>query len=237
MKILIIEDDKRIVDAISFAFRAGWPEVDITTADWGQEGVGMVETECPDIIILDLGLPDINGLDALKQIRCFSDIPVLVLSANNEEIIIVQAFGLGASDYVCKPFRPMELIARVRRLVTPSTGIGPDSPVSWGPFLLDPAKRELNYRGRVISLRGIECVILAELIDKFPAVVKYSALANAVWGDDYLSATKCLKVHIYNLREKIESDPGNPRIILNKSGTGYYIAMPAEDRAAGFHKN
>lgn len=237
MKILIIEDDKRIVDAIYFAFRTGWPEVDIVTADWGQEGVSMVETEHPDVVILDLGLPDINGLDALKQIRAFSDVPVLVLSANDEEIIIVQAFGLGASDYVCKPFRPMELIARVRRLVTQSACTGPDSCIAWGPFLLDSSKRELKYRDKVISLRSIECIILAELIDKFPAVVKYSALANAVWGDDYLSATKCLKVHVYNLREKIEADPGNPQIILNKSGAGYYIAMPAQAPAPSFHQN
>lgn len=227
MKILLIEDDRQIVDAISFAFRAGWPEMDIVAADWGQEGVCMVETEQPDVVILDLGLPDISGLDALKQIRSFSDVPVLVLSANDEEIIIVQAFGLGAGDYVCKPFRPMELIARIRRLVTQPACNGPVSPIAWGPFLLDTAKRELKYREKLIALRSIECIILAELIHKFPAVVTYSALANAVWGDDYMSATKCLKVHVYNLREKIEADPGHPRIILNKSGAGYYIAMPA----------
>jgi len=237
VKILIIEDDNKIVDAVSFAFRAGWPEVDIVTTDWGQEGVSMVETEHPDVVILDLGLPDINGLDALKQIRGFSEVPVLVLSANDEEIIIVQAFGLGASDYVCKPFRPMELIARVRRLVTQSTCSGPASSIAWGPFLLDTAKRELKYRDMVIILRSIECIILAELIDRYPAVVRYSDLANAVWGDDYLSATKCLKVHIYNLREKIEADPGNPRIILNKSGTGYYIAMPEQAPTVPFNNN
>jgi len=237
MKILIIEDDNKIVDALTFAFHTGWPEVELITADWGQEGVSMVETEQPDVVILDLGLPDISGLDGLKQIRSFSDVPVLVLSANDEEIIIVQAFGLGASDYVCKPFRSMELIARVRRLITQSACTGPASIIAWGPFLLDPAKRELKYRDKLIALRSIECIILTELVNKFPAVVTYGALANAVWGDDYLSATKCLKVHIYNLREKIEADPGNPQIILNKSGTGYYIVMQVQAPPAPFHNN
>ncbi len=226
MKLLVIEDDPKIVDSISFAFQTGWPDSSIVSTDWGQEGIEMVESEEPDAVILDLGLPDMNGLDVLKNIRHFSDVPVLILSVSAEEMTVVQAFGLGAGDYVYKPFRPLELIARIKRLLLQKVETGSSTPLYWGSLFFDPVKREIDYKNKKVELRNIECVILEELIKRSPDVVSYNILAKAVWGDDYMSATDCLKVHIYNLRKKIELDPDKPKIIFNKSGTGYYALMP-----------
>ncbi len=227
MKILLIEDDPIIIEAIEFAFQTGWQQVEMISANWGQEGIDMVENESPDVVLLDLGLPDINGIDVLKQIRSFSDVPIVVLTVNQDEITLVQALGLGANDYVYKPFRPMELIARVKRLVLQHTAAGASSPLIWGPFVLDPNKRELSYKDTRISLRGIESIILKELFSNYPKVVTYNQLARAAWGDNYAGANDCLKVHVYNLRKKLEGFAGIPRIIMNKSGVGYY-ALPVE---------
>ena len=103
MKMLIIEDDSAIVEAIKCAFKLGWPGIEIISADWGQDGITKVETEAPDVVILDLGLPDINGLDVIKGIRKFSKVPILVLTARTEETVVVQALEFGANDYVSKP--------------------------------------------------------------------------------------------------------------------------------------
>jgi DNA-binding response OmpR family regulator len=108
MKILIVEDDKNIIAAIECTFNLGWPEVDISATDWGKEGVKRVETEAPDLLILDLGLPDIDGLEVIKEIRLFSKIPILVLSVKTDETTVVRALNLGANDFVYKPFRPMD---------------------------------------------------------------------------------------------------------------------------------
>ncbi len=226
MKLLVIEDDTKIVEAITITFQAGWPDMKVVSANWGQEGVEMVEAESPNVIIVDLGLPDIPGLEVIKRIRSFSDVPILVLSVNEDEIIVVQAFELGASDYVFKPFRPMELIARVKRLMVKQYEAELSNPVMWGSLVFDPSKREVIFHGKKIELRAIESTILENLIKKAPEVVSYNTLAQSVWGDDYLSSTDCLKVHVRHLREKLESDPSNPKIIRNKSGTGYYALKP-----------
>ena len=227
VKILMIENDAMIVESVGFAFQTAWPDVVIVSADWGREGINMVEAESPDIVILGLGLPDINGLDVIKRIRQFSQTPVLVLSANEEEMTVVQAFALGAGDYVYKPFRPMELIARVKRLILEKYETGIYSPVIEAGFMFDPAKRQFTYKNDTVELRNIESIILAELLKHSPEVVAYLDLAKAVWGDEYMSSTDCLKVHVYNLRKTLEESAGCPQMIFNKSGTGYYALLPA----------
>ncbi|MFA6772006.1 MAG: response regulator, partial [Dehalococcoidales bacterium] len=117
MKVLIVEDDNKIITALTYCFQLVWPTIEIVATRWGEEGINLAESITPDVIILDLGLPDIDGLEVLKRLRLFSRIPVLVLTVNNDEASIVQALESGASDYVFKPFRQMELIARVKRLI------------------------------------------------------------------------------------------------------------------------
>jgi len=225
---LIIEDEAKIIKAIGFAFQVGWPETKIISAEWGQEGIDLVEKESPDLVILDLGLPDMDGLDVIKQIRFFSKVPILVLSVNSDETIIVQALELGANEYVVKPFRQMELIARVKSLVTWHKNIAGGESVIWGPFLYDPIQRELIQDTQVINLTSAENIILTELIRNAPDVVTYQALSEALWGDSYEGATNSLKVHIRHLRVKIEKNPSDPRMILNKTSVGYYAVKRKE---------
>ncbi len=226
MKILIVEDDSTIVDAIKCAFKLGWPGVEIIAVDWGQDGILMAETEAPDAIILDLGLPDINGMDVIKGIRKFSKVPILVLTARTEETIVVQALEAGANDYVSKPLRQMELLARVKRLIQSQEGQEFTSPVILGGFLYDYEKREVVKNGETTRLRSIENSILYELLQRSPNVVSQSALIRAIWGEDYTDAGDSLKVHIRHLRERIEDNPSQPRMILTKPGYGYYFVKP-----------
>jgi two-component system KDP operon response regulator KdpE len=222
MKILMIEDEAKIVKAVGFAFQVGWPETQIISAEWGQDGIDLVEKESPDLVILDLGLPDMDGLDVIKQIRLFSKVPILVLTVDAEETTVVQALELGANEYVVKPFRQMELIARVKSMVTWHKNITGGESQIWGSFLYDSARRELIREGQVVNLTCMENEILKALIQNAPDVVPYHVLSNAVWGDCYDGATDSLKVHVRHLREKIEEHPSKPRLILTKTGVGYY---------------
>lgn len=225
MKVLVIEDDKEIVDAISLAFQIRWPEAKVVSTRLGQKGVELVESEQPDIVILDLGLPDITGFEVLRQIRRFSAVPTIILTVRAEEADVVKGLEWGADDYITKPFRQLELLARVRSMIrrhTPSE----ESMLVFGPLRLDSNTGQLFIGSKEIALTVTENHILSYMMSNAGRVVTHSNLAEAVWGDDYPGATDSLKVHIRRLREKVEASPGKPRIILTKTGVGYYLNKP-----------
>jgi len=225
MKVLVIEDDKEIVDAISLAFQIRWPEARVISTRLGQKGVELVETEQPDIVILDLGLPDINGFEGLHQIRRFSSVPTIILTVRSDESDVVKGLEWGADDYITKPFRQLELLARVKSLIrrhSPSE----EALLSYGGLRLDPVTGQLKMGEKEIALTVTENHILTFLMKNAGHVVTHSSLAEAVWGDDYPGATDSLKVHVRRLREKIEEDPGKPRYILTKTGVGYSLSKP-----------
>lgn len=223
MKVLVIEDDKEIVDAISLAFQIRWPEAKVISTRLGQKGVELVESESPDIVILDLGLPDITGFDVLRQIRQFSSVPTIILTVRAEEADVVKGLEWGADDYITKPFRQLELLARVKSMIRRHTP-AEENTIVFGQLRLDPETAQLQMSDREIALTVTEKNILAHLMKNAGRVVTHSNLAEAIWGDDYPGATDSLKVHIRRLREKIEEDPGKPRIILTKTGIGYFLA-------------
>jgi two-component system KDP operon response regulator KdpE len=225
MKVLVIEDDKEIVDAISLAFQIRWPEANVVSTRLGQKGIELVESEQPDIVILDLGLPDITGFEVLRQIRRFSSVPTIILTVRAEEADVVKGLEWGADDYITKPFRQLELLARVRSMIRrhkPSE----ESMLAYGPLRLDSNTGQLFMGSKEIALTVTENHILGHLINNAGRIVTHSNLAEAVWGDDYPGATDSLKVHIRRLREKIEANPGKPRIILTKTGVGYFLGKP-----------
>lgn len=225
MKVLIIEDDKEIVDAISLAFQIRWPEAKVVSTRLGKRGVEQVESEAPDIVILDLGLPDINGFEVLRQIRLFSNVPIIILTVRAEETDIVKGLEWGADDYIVKPFRQLELLARVKALIrrhTPSE----EEPVVVGPLRLDATTGQLFHDSQEIALTITESRLLSHLMRNAGHVVTHSSLAEAIWGNDYPGAADSLKVHIRRLREKIEVDPSHPHFILTKAGVGYFLARP-----------
>ena len=223
MKVLLIEDDREIIDAISLAFKIRWPEAKLISTRLGQKGVEMVESESPDIVILDLGLPDISGFDVLQQIRLFSQVPTIILTVRSDEADIVKGLEWGADDYITKPFRQLEFLARVRALIRRQETAESETLV-YGPLRLDTITGQLNSNEKLISLTATENHIMGHLMRNGGRAVTHSSLAEAVWGDDYPGAADSLKVHIRRLREKIEDDPSHPRIILTRTGVGYFLA-------------
>ncbi len=225
MKVLIVEDDKEIVDAITLAFQIRWPEAKVVSTRLGRKGIELVETENPDITILDLGLPDISGFEVLSQIRLFSHVPIIILTVRADETDVVKGLEWGADDYILKPFRQLELLARVKALIRRQSTSDEEELVA-GTLHLDVTSGQLKSSGKEIALTITESRILAHLIRNSGHVVTHSSLAEAVWGNDYPGAADSLKVHIRRLREKIEENPSQPKFILTKAGVGYYLAKP-----------
>ena len=225
MKVLLIEDDREIIDAISLAFKIRWPEAKLVSTRLGQKGVELVESESPDILILDLGLPDINGFEALRQIRLFSQVPTIILTVRSDEADVVKGLEWGADDYITKPFRQLEFLARVKALIRRQSAAEAET-VVYGPLQLDATTGQLDYNGKEIPLTVTESHIMSHLMRNGGHAVTHSSLAEAVWGDDYPGAADSLKVHIRRLREKIEENPSHPQLILTRTGVGYFLAKP-----------
>ena len=226
MKVLVIEDDQGIVEAISLAFQIRWPEAKLISTHLGGKGVAMVESESPDVVILDLGLADISGFEVLQQIRLFSDVAVLILTVRAEEADVVKGLEWGADDYMTKPFRQLELLSRVRALTRRRSSLADTTTIVCGQLHLDPSTRQLFCGEKEINLTPTEGHILYHLMKNAGQVVTYSSLAELLWGEDYASAADSLKVYIRRLREKIEADPSNPMLILTKARAGYQLAKP-----------
>jgi len=225
MKVLLIEDEREIIEAISLAFQIRWPEAELVSTRLGEKGVELVESEAPDIVILDLGLPDINGFEVLRQIRLFSHVPTIILTVRSDEADIVKGLEWGADDYITKPFRQLEFLARVKALIRRRSPSEEETLVC-GPLRLDATTGQLYCDGREIALTITESHILGHLMKNAGHVVTHMSLAEAVWGDDYPGVADSLKVHIRRLREKIEVAPSDPQLILTKTGVGYFLAKP-----------
>lgn len=226
MKVLVIENDRGIVEAISIAFQIRWPEAKLISTNLGEEGIALVETEKPDVVILDLGLDDISGFEVLKEIRFFSSVPVLILTVRADETDIVRGLEWGADDYVVKPFRQLELLSRIKALTRRQGPITAETPLVCGNLRLDSSTGQLFLNDKEVNLTPTEGAIISHLMKNAGRVVTHSSLAESVWGDDYPEAANSLKVYIRRLREKLETDPGHPAIILTKTGVGYQMAKP-----------
>ncbi len=226
MKVLVIENDRGIVEAISLAFQIRWPEARLISTNLGEEGIELVETEKPDVVILDLGLDDISGFDVLKQVRLFSSVPILILTVRTDETDIVKGLEWGADDYVVKPFRQLELLSRIKALTRRQGPFATETPLVCGNLRLDPATRQLYLNEKEVDLTPTESAIISHLMKNAGRVVTHSSLAESVWEDDYPDAANSLKVYIRRLREKLETDPAHPKIILTKTGVGYQMTRP-----------
>jgi len=227
MKVLMIEDDAQIVDSVAWAFRMRWPDVEFLSTDSGSRGVSQAREYRPDLVILDLGLPDISGFEVLKSVRQFSNMPIIILTARKDEFDIVKALEAGADDYLVKPFRQMELLSRIKALLRRSAAPGVESAMlSVGDLRLSPATGILHYQNREIPLTRTEEIIMNKLMQHPGGVVTYATMAEALWNDYYPDCVAALRVYIRQLRQKIEIDIDNPKIILNKHGVGYMLATP-----------
>ena len=230
MKALVIEDDKNILEAISLIFQLRWPAVEIVSTPLGKEGVQMVESESPNIVLLDINLPDINGFQVLQEVRRFSDVPVIILTVRGAETDRVKGLELGADDYVVKPFSHLELLARVRAVLRRRGLVEGEEaePFTAGDFHIDFTSRKVFLHKKEIKLTPIEYQILYHLARSPEQFISSSILARRIWGEDYPGAAESLKVHMRHLREKIEEDPANPKLILTEHGKGYRLARGGE---------
>jgi DNA-binding response OmpR family regulator len=224
MNILIIEDDCNAVDFVRFAFMVGWPEVKLSIAYKGLKGLDIIKKQKIDMVLLDLGLPDLSGFDVLQKIRDYSEVPIIVITAMDFESDIVKALELGANEYVIKPFGQMEIVARAKALFKVYLSVKKDSQnLVIGPWHFNPQKQMLFNNDFEVRLTPTENAVLFHLFTNIGNVVTYTSIAEAVWGTDYAGSAGSIRVYISRLRQKMEKDPGYPSMILSKMGIGYYL--------------
>ena len=224
MRVLVVDDEKLLVKGIKFNLEMDGYEVEV--AYDGEEAVEKVRGGGVDLVIMDLMMPKKNGLEACLEIRSFSAIPIIMLTAKSEDNDKIIGFEYGADDYVTKPFNILELKARVRALLRRSTASesrSPDSVLESEPFRLDTESRVALVNGREVELTARE-FDLVELMMRNPnKVFSREELLALVWGDDYKGDIRTVDVHIRRIREKMEADPAEPVKIMTKWGVGYYL--------------
>jgi two-component system KDP operon response regulator KdpE len=226
--VLVIDDEPQIRLAVRDALRDVTVRVD--EAANGSSGVDAAAATRPDLVVLDLGLPDMQGVDVCREIRRRSAVPIIVLSARHSEHEKVDLLNAGADDYVTKPFSVLELAARaraqIRRAKSAAAAATNSTPVSVGGLLVDTISRRVSREGTQIHLTPIEWQILATLLASAGRTLTHQQIFDAVWGREFGSPQQYLRVHITNLRRKIEVDPAAPQIIITEPGVGYRIDSP-----------
>jgi two-component system KDP operon response regulator KdpE len=220
--ILIIDDEVQIRHLLEITLSANGYK--ISEAATGKEGLVQAATGSPVLIILDLGLPDCDGLDLLKKLREWYQKPILILSVRNAEEDIIQALDNGANDYLTKPFRTGELLARIRGAIRQSQG-SQDKPVlEFGALTIDLASHSVRKNKELVKLTSTEFTLLALLAKNEGRVLTHQFILKEVWGMGYIGQTQYLRVFIAQLRKKIEEDPTRPRLLVTESGIGYRFA-------------
>ena len=229
MKVLVIEDDPGIIEVVSLCFQLRWSGTAIISAATGNKGVEFVETESPDVVILDIGLPDMDGYQVLREIRRFSDVPIIMLTVRDEDTNIAKGLELGADDYITKPFSHIELIARVQAVLRRSQGLSvtdEERPFSSGKLSIDFNRNEVLLDGKPIRLTSTERKLLYYLIRNEGRILSHENLLAKIWGDTYIDGRDLLRVHIQHLRQKLEDNPESPNIIVTEHGMGYKFVRP-----------
>ncbi len=230
MKVLVIEDDPGIIEVVSLCFQLRWTGTTVISASTGNEGLALVETESPDVVILDIGLPDTDGYQILKEIRRFSDVPVLMLTVRSEDTDVARGLELGADDYITKPFSHIELIARVQAVLRRAQGLSAtdeERPFVSGKLSVDFNRNEVMLDGNLVKLTSTERKLLYHLIRNEGRILSHESLLTKVWGDSYVDARDLLRVHIQHLRQKLEDNIESPNIIVTEHGIGYKFIRPA----------
>ncbi len=231
MKVIVIEDDDNIVKSLQLLLRMRWPEAEYISSHLGEEGLYLIETYQPDVVVLDLGLPDINGFEVLRQLRLFSEVPVIILTVLGDEDDIVKGLEMGANDYIVKPFKKMEFLARVKSLVRNQRSVYGGDTFQKGAYRLDIPNHKLYFKGRKITLTKNESLIFHMLLRNSNTVVTYSSIAKELWGDEYPGSTEAIRVYIQRLRHKIEAGPDHLKLIETKFGMGYVLNLPMNHEA------
>ena len=231
LTILVVEDEENFIEALTIGLKKEGFRVQV--ARDGAEALLVFDAVRPDLVLLDLMLPKISGVDVCRELRSRSKVPIIMVTAKGSEVDTVVGLEIGADDYVTKPYRLRELVARMRAVLrrtadrlpdrVPGTG---DGVVASGDLVLDPDRHEVSVRGEALDLPLKEFEVLQLLLARAGRVVTRDQLIDEVWGHDYVGDTKTLDVHIKRLRSRIERDPSAPERILTVRGVGYKIVAP-----------
>lgn len=220
---LVVDDEPQIRRLLRVTLEAnGYRVFDAAT---GNDGVAQAALRKPDVVLLDLGLPDLDGLEVLKRIREWSQVPVLILSVRDEEGEKIAALDSGADDYVTKPFNSGELLARLRAALRHGQPHGADAIVRVGNVEVDLSRRLVLKDGTEVRLTPIEYSLLRLLVTHAGKVLTHRQLLTEVWGDKAVGQSHYLRVHIAHLREKLERDPSMPELILTEPAVGYRLSL------------
>lgn len=222
-KLLIVDDEESFIDALQSGLSREGFIIDV--ARDGHEALERFEAGAPDLILLDVMLPGISGIDVCRRIRIKSDVPIIMVSARNEEIDTVVGLEVGADDYISKPYRLRELVARIRvglRRARPRDADAPTAEqLQVGDISLHTQRHEVEVRGKRVNLPRKEFDLLGLLMANAGRVLSRDTLIARVWGDDYFGDTKTLDTHIKRLRARVEDDPSRPVLIVTVRGLGY----------------
>ncbi|MFV0308475.1 MAG: response regulator [Desertimonas sp.] len=221
--VLVVEDEASFVEALTLGLRREGFHIEVATD--GFEALDRFDQVRPDVVLLDVMLPRISGLDVCRQLRKRSQVPIIMVTAKGAEIDTVVGLEVGADDYVTKPYRMRELVARMRavlrRAPTDDTGDVDGAAIAVGDVALDPDEHTVHIGGQPVSLPLKEFELLHILLANAGRVMTRDALIDRVWGSDYVGDTKTLDVHVKRLRSKVEPDPSNPVRIITIRGLGY----------------
>jgi len=227
-RILIVDDDQRIINFLRSKLEASGYEV--LTAGNGLEGLEQAQAQEPDLIVLDLLMPKMDGLEMLKELRSFSAVPVIILTAKGADADRIKGFQLGADDYLPKPFNPDELVARIkaiRRRVEPRERLKVPEIFDIGHVTVDFKRHSVRVRDQEKYLTPTEWFVFSQLINNAGRLMLYEDLLTQVWGPQYRDDIQLLRTCICRLRSKLEDDPTNPKLIQTMPKTGYILSQPS----------
>jgi two-component system response regulator RegX3 len=225
--VLVVEDEETFVEALTVGLKREGFRVQV--ARDGGQALDLFDAVDPDIVLLDLMLPTVSGVDVCRELRRRSTVPIIMVTAKSSEVDTVVGLEVGADDYVTKPYRLRELVARIRTVLRRAESraepvtVDEEEPLVAGDVSLDPSRHEVTVRGEVVDLPLKEFAVLEMLLSRAGRVVTREALIDGVWGHDYVGDTKTLDVHIKRLRAKVEADPSAPARILTVRGVGYKL--------------
>jgi two-component system KDP operon response regulator KdpE len=229
MRILVVDDEPDLVESVRLGFDLQWREVEVLGAHDAETALDLVERETPDIVLLDIGLPGRDGFDVLRELREFSDVPVVMLTARDDAMDKVKGLELGADDYVTKPFNHLELMARVRAVLRRHDMPAPASRAPSfrsGDLEVDFARQEVRLRGERVDLTPTEYKLLYHLVRNAGHVLQHGTLLAKIWGREYMDETDYVRVYIRRLRDKLGDDPDHPRFIQTERRLGYRFLLP-----------
>jgi two-component system KDP operon response regulator KdpE len=220
-RIMIIDDEPQMRRLLQVALTAHGYE--IREAETGREGIDQAAVFHPDLIVLDLSLPDLDGIEVIKQLREWTQTPVIILSVREQESDKIAALDAGADDYVTKPFSMGELLARIRTALRHAAGVEDEPVLTFGGLAIDLTRRYVAVDGGEVKLTPTEYELLRILVVNAGKVLTHRQLMRTVWGPSYEQETNYLRVYIRQLRQKIEPDPARPRHIVTEPGVGYRL--------------